>query len=87
MSAFVILSQSCFADPGLPSSRAEDYYMKQILSRLATNKPRLSGADAKLDGTVFVVFKLDRQGRLLSTWIKESSGSKGGRRQSFDDGP
>jgi periplasmic protein TonB len=75
IAVFVILSQSCFADPGRLSSPADDY-RKQIISRLAANKPRLTGADAKLDGTASVFFKLDRQGHLLSSEIKESSGSK-----------
>lgn len=70
---FVILSQSCFADPGRPSSPAEDY-RKQIVSRIDAHKPRLAGA--KLDGAVSVFFKLDRRGHLLSSKIKESSGSK-----------
>jgi TonB family protein len=72
---FVALSQSCAADPRQPNA-SNKAYLKQIVDRLAANKPRLIGVDAKLDGTAVVFFKLDRQGRLLSNEIKESSGSK-----------
>jgi protein TonB len=64
----------CVAVPGYAETEAAVQWTKQIRDRLMANR-RYPPEARKLAGSAVVGFVLDRSGTLVSSWLKESTGS------------